>query len=464
MKCIFQRIIGKYHTPLFPKIKRRGLPEFQSFFMPYRCYTVASMIENTDMLISFERVRDIASQFDLSGSIEVSDFPEKGNINQQTYLVQAGPPHDRAEYILQMLNPDVFTQPHVVMDSMISCIQAQQKAMSEGILGRSEEWETIRLIPSREGRAYLDVADENGSRCWRMMSRIRQAHTYRSLRGFPDPGTRLHVAEEAGRGLAIFGILTAEMDVSIVECPLPGYRHTGLYYDQLLSILKGNRTLQDATEYLPADPIVRQSTEKHFLVHNSPEEYGRRLEDPELSPFITLALEEKSFALTLLRGLENGILKKTVIHGDTKLDNFLFSTVTGKVKALVDLDTIMPHTWLSDWGDMVRSLVNIAGERDAGKIDVDIETYKALARGFLGSARHIPMQETALMTEAPQIMALELGVRFLADYLRGDTYFHLGPADPPDLNRIRAMVQFRLFENLRRNAELLRRWIEEVRQ
>jgi len=349
---------------------------------------------------------------------------------------------------------------------MIASIEAQKNCLARGVLRKGEEWETIRLVSTREGKAYLDIAEEGGSQCWRMMVRISHAHTYRSLRGFPDYGARLRVAEEAGKGLALFGILSAGMDVAQIACPLPGYRNTGLYYDQLLSILKGNRTLQDATEYLPADPIVRQSTEMHFLVHNSPEEYRSRLEDLQLRPMIALALEEKSFALTLLRGLEDGILKRTVIHGDTKLDNFLFSTATGKVKALVDLDTIMPHTWLSDWGDMARSLVNIAGERetDPDKIKVDIEAFNAMARGFLGSARHIPLREKALMSDAPQIMALELGVRFLTDYLRGDTYFHLSPADPPDLNKIRAMVQFRLFENLRRNAELLRRCVEEVRQ
>jgi len=421
-------------------------------------------MENTEKTISLERVRHIASQFDLSGPIEVFDFPEKGNINRQTYLVKAGPSNDRAEYILQMLNPDVFTQPHSVMDAMLSCIEAQQKALSQRIPGRSEEWETIRLIPGREGKAYLDVADENGSQCWRMMVRILHVHTHRSLREFPDPETRLRIAEEAGRGLALFGILTAGMDASRIASPLPGYRDTGLYYNQLLSVLEGNGTLQQAAQYLPEDPVVRRSTERHFLVLYKPEEYRRRLEDPQLKPFIALALEQKSFALTLLRGLEDGSLKKTIIHGDTKLDNFLFSTATGKVKALVDMDTIMPHTWLSDWGDMVRSLVNIAGERGTGEIEVDIETYRALARGFLGTAHNIPVQETELMTDAPQIMALELGVRFLADYLRGDTYFQLSPADPHDLNKIRAMVQFRLFENLRRNTESLRRFIEEVRQ
>jgi Ser/Thr protein kinase RdoA (MazF antagonist) len=155
-------------------------------------------------------------------------------------------------------------------------------------------------------------------------------------------------------------------------------------------------------------------------------------------------------------------LRKVVIHGDTKLDNFLFSTRTGKVKALVDLDTIMPHTWLSDWGDMVRSLVNIAGEREVRleKVAVDRDILTALAKGFLHSALSIRSGEMDLMAEAPQIMALELGVRFLTDYLRGDSYFTPGPGEPPDLNKVRAMVQFRLFERLQELTDSAREIIQ----
>ena len=139
------------------------------------------------------------------------------------------------------------------------------------------------------------------------------------------------------------------------------------------------------------------------------------------------------------------------IHGDTKLDNFLFCMRSGRVKALIDLDTIMPHTWLADWGDMLRSLVNVAGEKepDMAKVRADLDVYRAIARGFLGTAREVTPAEVALMPEAVRIIALELGVRFLADYLRGDTYFKLSPADPPDLNKRRALVQLSLFERLR---------------
>jgi N-acetylhexosamine 1-kinase len=349
------------------------------------------------------------------------------------------------------------------MNGMISCIQAQRKALSEGMAGTGE-WETIQLIPTKDGMDYLERPGESGQECWRMMVRITHSVTYRSLHEIPNPGIRLRVAEEAGRGLALFGNLTARMDPSEVGFPLPGYRDTELYYNQLHAVLAGCRTLPEAGRYLPTDMVVRESAGPYFLIHAALAEYRRRLEEPQLQRFIELALEHESFALKLIRKLKSGELKKVVVHGDTKLDNFLFSTRTGKVKALVDLDTIMPHTWLSDWGDMVRSLVNIAGEReeDLEKIDVDQEVLRALAKGFLGAARNADPQEIQLMADAPQVMSLELGVRFLADYLRGDSYFKLRTGEPPDLNKTRAMVQFRLFERMHSKSSASRQIIESL--
>jgi N-acetylhexosamine 1-kinase len=52
------------------------------------------------------------------------------------------------------------------------------------------------------------------------------------------------------------------------------------------------------------------------------------------------------------------------------------------------------------------------------------------------------------MPRAVKVITVELGVRFLADYLRGDTYFQLGTNDAPDLNKIRAMVQLKLAQQL----------------
>ena len=406
----------------------------------------------------------LSSRFRLAHPVEVHDFPEKGNINQYTFLVFAGTPKPQ-EYLLQRINERVFTRPRSVMRAMIASIEAQRSSMAAALLAPGDEWDTITLLDTGEGRPYLDVENHRGYACWRLMVKIPESRTYKSLGAIPDPAERLRVAGEAGRGLAIYGDLTCAMRTDNLENPLPGYRDTYLYYDQLRSVLAGHRTPDQAGGLLPADPTVRHSTEEHFLVHLEAPEYRRRVDDPEFRPWIDLVRSEEAFGVTLLEGMKSGRIRRLAIHGDTKLDNFLFSTRTGRVKALVDLDTIMPHSWLADWGDMVRSLVNVAGEkeRDLSRVRVDMDVYRAVARGFLSTAQEVTPAEVDLMADAPQIIALELGLRFLTDYLRGDSYFRLGPADPPDLNRVRAMAQLALFRRLRERADETRRFVEDLR-
>jgi hypothetical protein len=406
----------------------------------------------------------LASRFRLQAPLEALDFLEKGNINQHTYLVYAGRSGSRIEYLLQRINQQVFTRPRSVMEAMLACIQAQRQCLARGALRKGEEWETITLIPTTDGKPYLEINDRRGYSCWRLMVKIPESRTFKSLGEISEWREQLRIAEEAGSGLAMYGSFTSEMDTSGLASPLPGYRDTRVYYNQFHSVLAGNRTPEEAASYLPFDPVVRQSTERHFLLHIPTEEYRRRTEDPGLRRFIDLALEQEEFGMTLLREMESGLIRRLAIHGDTKLDNFLFSTRTGRVKALIDLDTIMPHTWLADWGDMVRSLVNVAGEKepDLGKVRVNMDIFRAVARGFLRSARNVNSHEIGHMVDAVQIIALELGLRFLGDYLRGDSYFRLGAADPPDLNKTRAMVQLTLFERLRETADAARECIDSL--
>ncbi len=408
----------------------------------------------------------LASRFLLPAPVEAFDFPEKGNINQHTYLVVAGRGGNQREFLLQRINQQVFTRPRSVMNAMVACIEAQRQCLAGGALRKGEEWETITLIPTRDGRSFLEVEDRRGYACWRLMIKIPDSRTFKSLGEIQDPRERLRIAEEAGSGLALYGSFTSAMDTSNLASPLPGYRDTRLYYNQLLSVLAGSRTLEEAQPFLPSDPVVRQSTERHFLLHIPPEEYRRRMGDSGLRRFIELAQAQERYAMTLLREMESGGIRRVAIHGDTKLDNFLFSTRTGRVKALIDLDTIMPHTWLADWGDMVRSLANVAGEKesDLDKVQVDMDIFEAVGRGFLRSARGITRREIGFMVDGVRIIALELGIRFLADYLRGDSYFRLGAADAPDLNKIRAMVQLTLFERLGEKADAARKCIEALRE
>jgi hypothetical protein len=261
------------------------------------------------------------------------------------------------------------------------------------------------------------------------------------------PSYRLTLAEEVGRGLALNADLVSPIEVAQLESSLPGYRNTGTYIDQFHAILEG------ATSpcYLPEDPEIRLATQGLYCLATDEESAKARREDPELAVFIQLVLDQKDWAMRIFDAVQSGAIRKTAIHGDTKIENFLFSRQDGRVRSLVDLDTIMPYTWLADWGDMMRSLCNVAGEkeRDLSKVQVDLDVYEAVTRGFLTTAREGQPEEIILMVEAVKTITFELGLRFLTDYLRGDNYFALGEDDPQDLNKVRAMVQFTLFNRLK---------------
>lgn len=414
--------------------------------------------------VPLEEAGRVAARFALPEPLRIADFPGKGNVNRSTYLVSAGDPGNCSEYLLQMLNTDVFADPDAVMDTMIACILAQNRALSEGALPGNEDWEPIRLVATKAGAPYFKTECSGRPQCWRVMARVPRTESYTSLNAIPDPVKRLQIAEEAGRGLALFGFLTAAMKPENIPTPVPGYRDTALYFNQLDSVLEGNRTAGQAGDRMPPDPALRRSTGRFFTIELNPGDYRRRQEDPRVKKLVDTAMDQRSFCMGIQEKLASGCLRRTIVHGDTKLDNFLFAAETGRVKSLVDLDTVMPHTWLSDWGDMARSLVNVYGERepDPDAIRIDMEIFKAAARGFLRAAPLPPPAELGLMTDAVRIMALELGVRFLADHLRGDTYFRPGAGDPEDLNRIRAEAQFSLFRSLSERAREAEESIVEI--
>jgi Phosphotransferase enzyme family len=386
----------------------------------------------------------IARQFQVDGPIEIGPFPGRGNINLHTYQVVGA---DR-EYLLQKVNSDVFAMPYRVMNSMLATVQAQRNSLA---VGKGDPlWVPIDLVPTRKGQPFLDLTDVHGWSVWRMMVRIPASVCYKSLGEVDDRPRQIALSREVGRGLAIYSDLTSNIDPTAIEGSLPGYRDTGLYYGQFHSVMANSRTLGDACSFLPQDPILKSSTEQHFVVACDEAEYRRRKSDPELRPYIQLAIENEPFAMGLWAAMEDGTIRNTLIHGDTKIENFLFCDSTGRVKSLVDLDTIMPFTWLADYGDLQRSMVNVAGEkeRNLNKVQVDKDVYEAVARGFLETATEITTGERSLMATSVEIITLELGVRFLTDYLRGDSYFQLGEDDPRDLNKVRAMVQLTLFKRL----------------
>jgi hypothetical protein len=395
-------------------------------------------------MIAVTEASRIASLFSIEHPIEVTDFVGKGNINLDSFLVSSG--LQRRSYILQRVNADVFPLPDRVMAGMVAALDAQRISLLSGHAHGEAGWRAMELIPTVEGQLYINGDAQS---TWRLMSFIEETVSYKSLNEVPAE-SRLFVASEVGRGLAMYSDLTASIDAKNVPISLPGYRDTRLYFRQFHSALSGNRDRAFVLGMLPECPEARAASERHFLCVLDNDELRTRREDPELAPFIDLAIANESLALTLQEAREAGEIRTTVIHGDTKIENFLFDKASGRVVSLVDLDTVMPLTWLADWGDMARSLCNPAGEKEEelSRVGVNGDGYAAVLGGFLSTAGSPTKKEIELMPRAVQVIALELGVRFLADYLRGDTYFQLSTCDPADLNKTRAMVQLTLFKSL----------------
>lgn len=393
-----------------------------------------------------EVARVIASQFDAGVIQEVERFRERGNINLHTFRVQSS----QGDYLLQRLNTEVFAFPDRVMAAMEQWTIAQREALKS----RPEiTWEPITLVPTTDGKPFLSFRIGGQINVWRLMVQIPDVVTFKSLSELPDRSAQRALGEQVGRGLALNADLTADLDTEQLRPSLLGYRDTHGYYAQFEAVLRAHRDMDSVAHLVPTDEELRAATATCYVLSptiGDAEAESRRL-DPLLRPFIELALESKEHGLTLAEGVRTGWLRRTPIHGDTKIDNFLFDRETLAVRSLIDLDTIMPYTWLADWGDCVRSLCNVAGEkeRDLSQVQVDREIYEAVAAGFLGTTERASPEEVALMVDAVEIIALELGLRFLTDYLRGDNYFALGPGDAPDLNKVRAMVQLTLYSRLR---------------
>ena len=129
----------------------------------------------------------------------------------------------------------------------------------------------------------------------------------------------------------------------------------------------------------------------------------------------------------------------------------LIDVVTKRAVCVIDLDTVMPGSMLYDFGDGVRAGCSTAkeDEPDLDKVDFDLGLFRAFADGFLcGMEGSVTERERQLMPAAARLMTFECGMRFLTDYLSGDTYFKTAY---PEHNLVRARTQFKL---VRRMEEL----------
>lgn len=339
----------------------------------------------------------IISLFQVPGTFLSSARFGSGLIND-TYLCEFSYSGGVRKYILQRINAHVFLHPEQVMRNVeIVTGHIQDRMRQEGIV--DPESLTPALIKTGAGTSFH--VDGTGG-YWRMFHFIETGEVFDHVK---DAGH----ACEVGRALGRFQSLVADLPPEKLHDTLPGFHHSPNYLDELDSAVQANRD---------------------------------RAED--VGPELAFIADRRLLANSLMEPLQAKTIPVRVVHNDPKVNNILISKTTGRAVCMVDLDTVKPGIVHFDYGDCVRSAANPAGEdaEDLDSVAFEREWYESLTRGYLEEAgKFLTKAEIELLPVSIRVITFELGIRFLADHLRGDTYFR---TRYPGHNLHRARVQFRL--------------------
>jgi Ser/Thr protein kinase RdoA (MazF antagonist) len=155
-------------------------------------------------------------------------------------------------------------------------------------------------------------------------------------------------------------------------------------------------------------------------------------------------------------------LPERVTHNDTKFNNVMLDDASGEGICVIDLDTVMPGLALYDFGDMVRTTTSPAkeDERDLSKVTMQFPMFEALVRGYYTTAAgFLTPTEIKFLPVAGKLITFEIGIRFLTDFLAGDSYFKVH-REGHNLDRCR--TQFKLVESIEQQETAMNKLVETI--
>ena len=184
---------------------------------------------------------------------------------------------------------------------------------------------------------------------------------------------------------------------------------------------------------------------KNFLAAVEKDIFGRA---KEVEREIAWVKAHEDLSGQIVDKIASGEIPLRVTHNDTKLNNVMLDDATGKGIAVIDLDTVMPGSLCYDFGDSIRFGCNTAAEDepDLEKVHFDLGLYKVYLEGYLSAVGEgITEAEKRALPLGAVMMTYECGMRFLTDYLEGDTYFK---THREKHNLDRAHTQFKLVDEM----------------
>lgn len=352
----------------------------------------------------------VARHFEIDGAFLHAERYGSGHIND-TYCAAFEKADAPFRIIFQRINHHVFKNPVALMENIerVTMYLALQVAADPD---RSRR--TLTLIPARDGRSWF--LDPEGN-YWRAYRFIANARTY-------DAPESPQQTFQAARAFGRFQQQLAELPAPRLHDTIPDFHHTPKRFAAL-------------EQAIASDLAGRAILAK---------------------PEIDFALAHREIVGVLL----DAKLPERVTHNDTKLNNVMLDDVTGEGICVIDLDTVMPGLALYDFGDMVRTSTSPTreDETDLSRVAMQFALFEALVRGYLSTAGgFLTPAEKQYLAFSGKLITFEIGIRFLTDFLSGDTYFKVH-RQGHNLDRCR--TQFKLVESIEQQEERMNRLVESL--
>lgn len=356
-------------------------------------------------MADWKNVLEIIEGFRFEGEIfEIKERFGDGHINSTYRLTMRLPDGHLEKYIVQRFNRIAFPRPDLVMENSLAVTSfLRRKIEAEG---GDPLRETLNFSIAGDGRPY--TIDRDGE-YWRAYTYIDDAI---SLQIVKDPKSFYSVAKT----FAHFNRRLDDFPVHSLHEIIADFHNTPVRFANFIKAVKEDRLRRAA----------RCRREINFIKER----------------------EQDCYRLILAH--KRGRLPLRVTHNDTKLNNVLLDEASGEGLCVIDLDTVMPGLMAYDFGDSIRFGASTAleDEPDLSKVHFSPELYRVYAEGYmevLGDLLSQPEKESLLW--GAKLMTLEVGMRFLTDYLEGDVYFRTDE-NRPDHNLERSRTQLKLVEEM----------------
>ena len=358
-----------------------------------------------------DELKNIAARFAAEGRV-LSVAPLGNGLINDTFKVETDGPRD---YVLQRINNDIFKDVPLLQRN----IGAVTRHIRTKLAGDPDiDRKVLTFLPLKDAEeTFFEAGDGT---FWRMSVFIEGASTYETV----DAGS----SYRAGKAFGQFEAMLSDIPDSIGET-IPDFHNMELRA----------RQLREAVE---ADAAGRMA-------------------DPEIRALVDEILSCEEEMCKAERMYREGVLPKRICHCDTKVNNMMIDA-DGNVLCVIDLDTVMPSFVFSDFGDFMRTAGNTGAEDDPDldNVGLDMDIFRAFAKGYIESAgTFLTPVERENLPYAVLLFPYMQTVRFLADYINGDTYYKI---QYPEHNRVRSFAQWKLFRSAQSCLPQMKEYIDTL--